>query len=127
MRSQFQCRQHGTPTSIILRPRGELVVRVEHKFQNLVAVALPDAVAHADADATANKSGADAEAAATATVCDPFRDRFAIAEFGLFVRRAEFGHGLVKRVIPNAAVPINRLGRLAADYERGHQSHNGEL
>src|ERR1019366_2137978 len=88
-------------------------------------VAGSDGLARAEAMVAAVVGHAAIEAGTGRGLDKPFGLDFAITEFGLPVRQAEFAYGLVIRVMPDAAVPINRFCCGAAGDERNGKQQNG--
>ena len=97
-----------------LRPRNQFPVRVENQAQTVDIASCADRLANANSYSRVSSEGTATDAnahAATGAACDPFGNRFAIREFGLFVGRPHVGNRLIIGVATDAAVPINSLGR----------------
>ena len=112
------------PFSVILRPVNQRAVGAEGQLQHVVIVAGYDGLARTEA-MVAIIGHAAIEAGTGRGLDKPFGLDFAVAEFGLPVRQAEFAYGLVIRVMPDAAVPINRFCCGAAGDERNGKQQNG--
>src|ERR1035437_10729272 len=97
------------PFSVILRPVNQRAVGPEGQLQHLVVEVGSDGLARAEAMVAAVVGHAAIEAGSDRGLDKPFGHDFAITEFGLPVRQAEFAYGLIIHVMPNAAVPINRF------------------